>query len=165
MKRLLLVLNGAAAVALTASVARADPLESGVLECNVAPGPGLIIGSSREVSCVFHPVSGRPEYYAGRISRFGLDIGVAGPARFAWAVYSTNPLRHRYALSGYYAGAGAGLALGAGPWADALVGGEGNGVSLTPLSSTSTGINLSAGMGSLMLRPSSIPPPLLRDPG
>jgi Protein of unknown function (DUF992) len=159
-------LRGAAFAGLIATIASADPLQSGVLDCNVAPGPGFIIGSARDVSCVFHPVRGKPEYYAGRMSRFGVDIGLTGPAQFSWAVFTEEgaPVRP-HGLAGYYAGAGAGFSLVAGPTADALVGGQDNAISLTPLSSTSTGIDLSLGVGSLMLQPTPIPPRPLPNPG
>jgi Protein of unknown function (DUF992) len=151
--------------AMTASVTSAEPLQSGVLDCNVAPGPGFLIGSSKDVSCVFHPAHGRPEYYAGRISRFGVDVGLTGATQFSWGVFTEGAIIGRYALAGYYAGAGFSFAVGAGPSADALVGGEGNAINLIPLSSISTGLNLSAGVGSLMLQPSPIPPRPIQNPG
>jgi Protein of unknown function (DUF992) len=152
-------LLGAALIGLTASKPGATPLQSGVLVCNVAPGIGLIIGSSRSLSCVFHPARGRPEYYAGTINRIGLDIGATGPGQFAWGVFTAGPLGRRYALAGDYAGPGVGLALGAGGSANTLAGGYGNLISLHPLSGTSTGINLSAGIGALTLQPAAAGPP------
>lgn len=162
MRRSLPVLSRAAAIgAMLAGLeagAGAEPLQIGVLDCNVAPGPGFILGSAKDISCAFHPFNGRPEYYAGRITRYGVDIGVTGPARFSWAVFADALAAHRYALAGYYAGTGGSVSLVAGPSADALIGGVDNAISLAPLMSTSTGINLSIGIGSLMLQPSPIPP-------
>ena len=57
------VLLGAALFGLTATASSATPVQSGVLECTVAPGVGFIIGSSKNLSCVFHRLRGRPEYY------------------------------------------------------------------------------------------------------
>jgi hypothetical protein len=133
-------------------------LQTGVLECNVAPGIGFIIGSSKNLSCVFHPVHGRPEYYAGTISRIGVDIGATGLGQFSWGVFTACPPWRRYALAGDYSGPGAGFALGAGPRGDALVGGYGNMVSLDPLSGESTGVNLSVGIGALSLQPVTVGP-------
>ena len=76
---------GAALFCLGTSASNAEPVQSGVLECNVAPGLGFIVGSSKNLSCVFHRARGRPEYYAGTISRIVLDIGATGPGQFAWA--------------------------------------------------------------------------------
>jgi hypothetical protein len=152
-------LLGTALVGLTATAPSATQVQSGVLVCNVAPGVGLIIGSSKSLSCVFHPARGRPEYYAGTINRVGLDIGVTGPGQFAWGVFTAGPPGRRYALAGEYAGPGVGFALGAGGSANTLFGGNGNSISLQPLSGTSTGLNLSAGIGALTLRPVTAGPP------
>jgi hypothetical protein len=155
-------LFGATLVGLTATAPSATQLQSGVLECNVAPGVGLIIGSSKSLSCVFHPARGRPEYYGGTINRIGLDIGVTGPGRFAWGVFTAGPPGRRYALAGDYAGPGVGFALGAGGSANALVGGYADSISLQPLSGPSTGLNLSAGIGALTLQPVAAGPPRRR---
>src|ERR1700732_250411 len=155
-------LLGTALVGLTATAPSATQLQSGVLECNVAPGVGFIIGSSKSLSCVFHPARGRPEYYAGTISRVGVDIGATGPGQFAWGVFTAGPPGRRYALAGDYAGPGVGFALGAGGSANALVGGNADSISLQPLSGTSTGLNLSAGIGALTLQPLAAGPPRRR---
>ena len=60
---------GSALVGLSVAAPSASPVQSGVLECNVAPAIGFIIGSSKSVSCVFHRVHGYPEYYSGTISQ------------------------------------------------------------------------------------------------
>jgi Protein of unknown function (DUF992) len=146
-------LFGAALVGLTATAASATPVQSGVLECNVAPGIGFIVGSSKILSCAFHPARGRPEFYTGTINRIGVDIGVTGPGQYAWGVFTAGPSGRRYALAGDYAGPGVGFALGAGGSANSLVGGNGGSISLQPLSGTSTGLNLSAGIGALTLQP------------
>ncbi len=152
-------LLGAALVSLTATAASATSVQSGVLECKVAPGVGFVIGSSKNLTCVFHAARGRPEYYAGTINRIGLDIGATGPGQFAWGVFIAGPPGRRYALSGDYAGPGVGIALGAGGSANSLAGGTGNLISLQPLSGTSTGLNLSAGIGALTLQPIAARPP------
>jgi hypothetical protein len=144
---------------LTATASSAAPAQSGVLACNVAPGVGLIIGSSKSVSCVFHRAHGRPEYYSGTISRIGLDLGGTGPGHLAWGVVmagSPGP----YALAGNYSGPEAGFALGDGVSANALIGGSSNSISLQPLAAgESPGINLSAGIGALSLQPVVAQPP------
>ncbi len=149
---------GTALIGLSATASSATPVQSGVLECNVAPGVGFIVGSSKSLSCVFHRARGGPEFYAGTISRIGLDIGATGPGHFVWGVFA-EPSGPHYALTGNYAGPGVGLALGAGGTADTLVGGYANSVSLQPLSGPSTGLNLSAGIGALTLQPVLAGPP------
>ena len=144
---------GTALFCLGASASNCAPVQSGVLDCNVAPGVGFIVGSSKSVSCIFHRAHGRPEYYTGTISRIGLDLGATGPGQLAWGVVTEGPPGH-YALAGDYAGPGVGIALGAGSSANALVGGNGNTISLQPLSAGgTTGLNLSAGIGALTLQP------------
>ena len=107
------LLLGAALCGLTATVSSAAPVQFGVLACNVEPGGGLIIGSSKSISCVFHPWHRRPEYYTGTISRIGLDLGGTGPGHLAWGVVTAGP-PSRFALAGNYTGPGAGFALGDG---------------------------------------------------
>lgn len=155
-------LLGAALVGLTATAPSATPLQFGVLKCNVAPGMGFVIGSSKVLSCVFHPMRGRPEYYDGAIGRIGLDIGATGPGQLAWGVFTAAPPARRFALAGDYAGPGVGLALGAGGSANTLVGGVGGSITLQPLSGNTTGLNLSAGIGALTLRPAVAGPPIRR---
>jgi Protein of unknown function (DUF992) len=158
-------LLGAAFVGLTATAASAIPVQSGLLACNVAPGIGFIIGSSKSLSCVFHRARGRHEYYTGTINRIGVDIGATGPGQFAWGVFIEGPPGRRYALAGDYAGPGIGLALGPGGSANSLAGGTGNAISLQPLSGASTGLNLSAGIGALTLQPVAAGPPRRRHHG
>ncbi|MGH6812829.1 MAG: DUF992 domain-containing protein [Methylocella sp.] len=155
-------LLGAAFVGLTATAASAIPVQTGVLACSVAPGIGFIIGSSKSLSCVFHPARGRPERYAGTISRVGLDIGATGPGQFAWGVFTEGPPGRRYALAGDYAGPGVGFALGPGGSGNVLVGGYADSISLQPLSGETTGLNLSAGIGALTLQPVAAGPPSRR---
>jgi hypothetical protein len=133
-------------------------IQSGVLQCNVAAGFGLVITSSRALSCVFKPWRGKTEYYTGTISRFGLDLGATTEGTIVWDVVSATPQRlPRYALAGEYSGATANITIGAGLGANALVGG-GNGLSLQPLSLTAqTGLNLAAGIGALNLQPAPRP--------
>ena len=44
-----------AAVSFTAGTAQAQRVRTGVLNCDVSAGLGLIIGSQRSVSCLFTP--------------------------------------------------------------------------------------------------------------
>jgi hypothetical protein len=161
-----MALAGTALAGLTAETAGAQPLQAGVLECNVAPGVGVFIGSSKDVSCIFRH-HGKPEFYAGRISRIGVDVGVTGPARLSWGVYANVPpgSRLHWALAGDYSGLGAGLAVGPGGTANSLVGGVNNAISLVPLSGTTEGLAVSAGIGALSLQPASMPPRPTRGPG
>lgn len=139
---------------LAAGSASAAAVRSGVLECDVAPSVGLIVTSSKALTCVFRSDHAQPVFYTGTVSRFGLDIGVTGVGRFVWGVFSASRVQRHYALAGDYLGAGAGATLGGGLNANALVGGNANSISLQPLSiNVQTGLNLSAGVGALRLEP------------
>ncbi|MGO9135883.1 MAG: DUF992 domain-containing protein [Methylovirgula sp.] len=131
----------------------------GVLECNVAPGVGLVITSSRALACRFRPVNDPPQFYVGTIQKFGLDIGVSGPGKLVWTVFAAAAAGRHFVLAGEYVGATAGASIGAGLGANALVGGSGSSISLQPVSlNADTGFNLAAGVGDLVLEPA--PPPM-----
>jgi hypothetical protein len=126
----------------------------GVLQCNIAPGVGLIITSNQALSCRFKSVSGWNAYYVGTIRKFGLDIGFTGPQRLVWAVFTATAPDVRHALAGEYIGATADVSLGAGLGANVLIGGNGRSIALQPLSvSATTGLNIAAGVGDLFLEP------------
>ena len=85
---------GAAALAL--AVACADPaaaqrVRTGVLTCDISAGMSFIIGSQRNVSCVFAPEPAGPQQtYSGSISKFGLDIGGTTSGVMIWGVFTSS---------------------------------------------------------------------------
>ena len=126
----------------------------GVLTCNVEGGAGFIFGSSKELRCHFKSSDGRDERYSGAINKFGLDIGVTGPAVMTWAVLSPTDNVGRGALSGNYVGASAGASVGVGAGANVLIGGNDDTISLQPLSVQSqTGLNAALAVSELVLEP------------
>ena len=62
-------------VSIAAPAAAAERVKVGRLQCEVASGLGMIIGSSKEMECRFVSDVGRSELYHGRINKFGLDLG------------------------------------------------------------------------------------------
>jgi hypothetical protein len=141
------------AAALAASPAGAQParLQVGTLNCSVSAGIGLLVGSQRNVSCLFHTDNMPDEAYTGKITRIGVDIGVTNGAKIIWAVFATT---NRYAgmLAGDYVGATAEATVAVGLGANALVGGSNRSVALQPLSiQGQTGFNIAAGIGNLSL--------------
>jgi hypothetical protein len=134
-----------------AAQAQTRPVQIGTLDCNVAGGVGLIVGSQKQMRCVFRR-SGRDEIYVGRITRFGLDVGVTRRARMVWSVFAPTTGVGRGALAGTYAGASAQATVGAGVGANVLVGGGSRSFSLQPLSvQGQTGLNLALGVAGLDL--------------
>jgi hypothetical protein len=143
---------GAALLALgLASAADAAP-RIGLLTCEIQAGPGFVIGSSHAARCTFKGDNGRIEHYAGRMNKFGVDLGIKSEVVLAWAVFAPSALG-RHALAGGYVGATADVAIGLGLGANVLIGGNAGTISLQPLSLThSKGLAVAAGVGELTLR-------------
>jgi hypothetical protein len=145
---------GLAALAFTAPGAQAQRVRTGVLNCDVSAGIGLIIGSQRSVNCLFTPDGGGPqEGYFGTISKLGLDIGITGGGVMVWGVYADTSRGYGF-LAGDYAGASGEVTIAAGLGANVLVGGSNRTVALQPVSlSGQVGLNLALGVANLSLRP------------
>ncbi|NLR98432.1 DUF992 domain-containing protein [Rhizobium sp. P38BS-XIX] len=136
----------------------AEPKERlGTLSCEVAGGVGMIIGSSKKVSCTFKQRSGKVERYTGTIGKLGIDVGITGKSYLSWIVVNTAPTRvGDGALAGTYVGASVGASVGLGLGANALVGGNSKNFALQPLSAEAgTGLNVAAGVSRLQLSPAS----------
>ena len=130
----------------------ASGVQIGTLNCDVSGGIGLILGSSKSMTCVFHRADGAAENYAGSISKFGVDIGITGQQYMSWVVFAPGSLDPG-ALAGTYGGATGEATVGVGVGANVLVGGSGNSIALQPLSVTGqTGLNVAGGVAALSLR-------------
>jgi hypothetical protein len=126
----------------------------GRLRCNVSGGLGLIVTSTKEMSCVFTTIHGHHELYFGTIRKFGLNIGATDRGLLAWTVFAPTQLPGPGALAGEYGGVTASATVGAGVGANLLVGGSNQTISLQPLSvQAQTGLALSGGVAALSLRP------------
>ncbi len=137
-----------------AAPANAEAVRIGVLTCQVDGKPLSILGSRRELSCIFERAGGGPkERYAGEIRRLGLDLGSTNYSSVAWAVLAlTNAPYNAQALAGSYGGLSAGVSLGVGIGANALIGGFNRSFALQPFSvEASRGYNLALGIASLHL--------------
>jgi hypothetical protein len=151
---------GLCIAALTAATTLAQPafaddnVKVGALRCNVSGGLGLIITSSKEMTCIFTSSKGYSERYFGAIRKFGLALGSTNKGTLAWDVFAPTLGPKRHALAGEYVGLGASATVGAGVGANALVGGDSRSFTLQPLSiQTQTGLDLAAGVSSMSLRP------------
>ena len=98
--------SAAVLVALAAQPSQArSGVKVGVLKCNVAGNASFVFGSSRKLSCVYTPTAkGRPEYYSGRINRYGIDIGYITQGTMLWAVFAPAKTVRSGALAGDYGG-------------------------------------------------------------
>lgn len=130
-----------ATLGLMASVAQASPaVQVGVLTCDVDGGWGLVVGSSKELSCVLSDHNGVVTPYVGRITKVGVDLGYTGTKTIAWAVLSVN--NGSDDISGTYIGVNAEASVIVGAGVNALVGGVQNNFVLQPLSGQiQTGVN------------------------
>jgi hypothetical protein len=104
----------------------------GTLTCSLSSGIGLVIGSQRNVSCLFRGTSGEAdEPYTGTMTRVGLDVGFTTGSVIIWTVFAKT---NRYKGMLTYTGASAEMSLAAGLGANVLVGGSSQTVALQPLS-------------------------------
>ncbi len=144
----------AALIALPATAVAQNHVKVGTLTCDISAGIGLIIGSRKEVQCLFTPSEPAPrEVYVGSITKFGLDLGATAGGQMIWAVHAPTTARVA-GLAGNYAGASAEATVGAGLGANVLVGGSDRTVALQPVSvQGQAGLNLAVGVAGLELRP------------
>jgi hypothetical protein len=126
-----------AAVSLTAgnAVAAPDRIQVGVLTCDVDPGVGLIIGSSKDLTCKFERKGKKAEVYHGTMKKVGIDIGFTAATKIAWLVFAAvdTPVK-KHALAGTYVGASTEATLGVGLGGNWLIGGSKKSFALQPWS-------------------------------
>jgi len=132
-----------------ADAAQTQRTEFGTLTCNIEGGVGLIVGSSKGMTCSFAPADGRPaQQFVGRVNKIGLDVGITGATVVKWLVLApTGSTMPASALAGTYAGVSAEASAAIGVGANVLVGGSSDSFALQPLSvQGQTGINVAAGI-------------------
>lgn len=144
----------ALATLLATSAAQADSVQIGRLACEVAEGAGLIFGSSKDVTCVFHREGKPVETYHGEINKIGIDIGKTEATHIEWLVFAANTTDYTDgALAGNYFGASGEATIGVGLGANVLVGGSRDSFALQPFSvQAQTGLNIAVGLAGLTLR-------------
>jgi hypothetical protein len=128
-------------------------VNAGSLSCEVAGGVGFIFGSSKALDCIFFRPDGRAERYAGKINKYGVDIGFTKEAHIVWLVFAPGDVA-RGALAGAYVGPGASASAIVGGGANVLIGGGNKDISLQPVSvEGSVGLNVAAGLTDIDLKP------------
>jgi hypothetical protein len=146
----------AAALTTAAGPVQAQPrrLQLGTLTCAMSASIGFIVGSQKNVNCVFRGQPGEPEEaYTGTMTTIGLDIGITTGGVIVWTVFA-NTNRYAGMLAGRYSGATAEVSIAAGLGANVLVGGSNRTIALQPLSlQGQLGLDIAAGIGSLDLHP------------
>jgi outer membrane protein OmpA-like peptidoglycan-associated protein len=178
MSRFLLLLAGTAMI-LGATAAQASDfgIKVGVLTCQVESGWGFVVGSSKDMDCVYRPVHGADDRYVGTIWKLGLDLGYTESGTIVWDVVAPSSDSGPGALSGNYGGATASATVVVGVGVNALIGGFDKSVALQPVSVIgNAGFDVAAGIGAMRLkeampepapaRPAALapPPPLASAP-
>src|SRR4029077_2821629 len=104
-------------------------------------------------NCSFTPaITGPIEFYAGTLTKVGVDLGITTGGVMVWTVYAP-PSRFAGALAGSYGGATAEASVIAGVGANVLIGGSNRTVELQPVSlQGQTGLNVAAGVAGIELR-------------
>ena len=124
----------------------------GNLTCNVASGWGFVFGSSRGLRCVYSPVQGAPEHYAGHVNKYGVDLGYTAGGVLVWGVIAPTSTLAPGALAGHYGGVTGSATVAVGVGANVLVGGFNKSITLQPVSiEGNSGLNVAAGIAALKL--------------
>jgi hypothetical protein len=146
------VLAAALAMVVGPADSQARQVQVGTLTCSMSASIGLILGSQKNLNCVFRGQPGEPEEaYTGTMTTIGLDIGITTGGVIVWTVFADT---NRYAgmLAGKYGGATAEVTIAAGLGANVLVGGSNRTVALQPLSlQGQMGLDIAAGIGEMEL--------------
>jgi hypothetical protein len=88
-------------------------VEAGQVACNVGGRAGLIVGSSRPLSCTFAGPAGS-EHYVGSVSNVGVDIGYLAGGQMLWNVVASTTYPGPGSLAGSYSGTTVSAAVGPG---------------------------------------------------
>ncbi len=148
---------GLAAGLLLASFAGANAqsvVPAGTLQCQGGPTIGLAVGSESVLDCTFQRPGRRPEPYAAKISRVGVDVGVTQRWALGWNVLTPTGRVPRGGLGGRYGGVGSSMTIGFGAGSNAVTGGPGGSVVLQPVPTQGqTGLNFALGFQGMELQP------------
>ena len=150
---------GAIAAALSATLLAAAPAHAGgvkvgTLTCDVEAGWGLVLGSQKDLSCIFKSATtGQISYYTGDITKLGIDVGYTNAGVMVWTVVAPSTDMQPDALEGDYAGATVGATAVVGGNLNAMVGGLDKSIALQPFSvEGNTGLSVTAAVGAMELR-------------
>lgn len=143
----------AMAAVLAAMPATAEErFETGVLNCTVDGGIGLLLGSRKDMACTYEKNDGTVVQYTGRVTKIGVDLGITQESYIAWAVLAPTRNPDPSVLAGRYAGVSAEATAGAGVGANVLLGGGQDSIALQPISvQAQTGLNVAGGLQSMQL--------------
>ncbi len=140
----------------TLTAAHAENIELGLLTCDIEGGVGFILGSKKDLTCVFqYADANQPDdLYTGSVKKVGLDVGVTARSVVKWVVLGASvDSASSGSLAGDYGGISATASVGVGLGANALIGGSNDGIILQPFSvEGSEGLNLAVGFSKFELK-------------
>ena len=130
-----------------------NKIKSGLLECDVSAGVGLIFREKQTMNCKFTPLGGGPvSHYTGTIDEVGLAIGATEGGILVWSVLASQEGVPAGALAGTYKGISADASVGVGLGENILMGGSGSSFMLQPSSyEGQVGLNVAAGVTTVTL--------------
>ena len=142
-----------ALAAMTSPGAADNKIKSGILECDVSAGVGLIFTEKQTMNCKFTPLGGGPvDHYTGSIDEVGLSIGATEGGILVWSVMSAQQGVPAGALAGTYKGISADASVGVGLGENILMGGNNSAFMLQPTSyEGQVGLNVAAGVTTVTL--------------
>ena len=149
-----LTLYSILALAAMAGPGAADnKIKSGMLDCDVSAGVGLIFTEKQTMNCKFTPLGGGPvDHYTGSIDEVGLSIGATEGGVLVWSVISAQQGVPAGALAGKYTGLSANASVGVGLGENVLIGGSNSAFMLQPTSyEGQVGLNVAAGVTTVTL--------------
>lgn len=158
MDRIVILAICCASTLLTAAsitpVNAAEKLRTGILDCDVSAGVGLIFSEKQTMKCTFKPLlgGGQIDHYTGKIEEVGIALGATEGGILVWSVMSDQKGVPNGALAGRYKGLSADASLGLGLGENVLLGGSNKAFMLQPSSyEGQVGLNLAAGVTTVTL--------------
>lgn len=139
--------------AMMAAPAHAAGVKVGTLTCDVEAGWGYVLGSQKDLNCVFKSTTtNQISYYTGDVTKLGIDIGYTNAGVMVWTVIAPSTDMQPDALEGKYAGASVGATAVIGGNLNAMIGGLDKSITLQPFSiEGNTGVAVTAAIGAMEL--------------
>ena len=153
-RKLLAALAGGAVLAAAGAAAAAPEVQfqRGTLTCGIEPGVSFVVGSKRDVECVYIGFDGSTEHFSGYLARYGVDVGVTARSALRWTVVAGEYAFDPQMLAGAYVGPALALTPGIGSDVSVLYGGDDRAISLEPIGGElNTGVNVALGIAELRL--------------
>ncbi len=153
MPKKIAMIGAAIAAMLAATPAQAAGVKVGTLTCDVEAGWGYVLGSQKDLACVFKSMNGTVANYSGDVTKLGIDVGYTNAGVMIWAVVAPSKDMRADALEGTYGGVTAGATAVVGGNLNVMVGGLDKSITLQPISiEGNSGLSVTVAIGAMQLR-------------